>query len=325
MSDREANRDELRSIAMEAAHRYFIERHARVEEFCQRHFSVRGAWRIHRAALGHDLWRAPLNALWAIPHLAAQASGRLASKLGARTLAARLERLPPGFRTAVAEEIEWLIQTELLELPARRGERSSHRDALLETMLADTRFAALLLPELLSLGQLAGSPGTRERLESFLLTYTGSRQAAADLAGSLLNVATGAMSFQKFTPGAVALGSAAAGALAQQLAIADFALGSTLGSLYYGLFPATASASLTAATVGATMLALGVLTAFTGIVTDPIQQAMGLHQRRLHRFLDALERAMLGLPGDFRLCDAYVARIVDIVDILKSAVQIARS
>ena len=38
--------------------------------------------------------------------------------------------------TAVGREIEWLIMTELLELPYEQGERVSSKDALAETVLS---------------------------------------------------------------------------------------------------------------------------------------------------------------------------------------------
>jgi hypothetical protein len=221
----------------------------------------------------------------------------------------------------VASELEWLIYTELLELPLVQTGRASVRDALFETILAHEGVARLLLPALRELDQLRERGPVRERLERFFVTYAASRSAAADLAASLLNLAAGAAAFQAFTPGSLTLGSAAAAALAQQIAIANFALGPTLGALYYSLFPAAASAGLIAGTVGGLLAAMGVLIAFTGIVTDPIQQALGLHQRRLHKLLDALEGSLVGGDADLRLRDAYVARTFDVIDVVRSAVQ----
>lgn len=309
------------AIMEDCARRYTDQRRANVAAFCVRHFSVRGAWRINRKALGHDLWRTPANILWAPAYLGSRALLGLSRRAGWQAAVHRLERLPPGLQTAVAREVEWLVYTELLELPIVQAERSSSRDALLETLLAHESVVALLLPELQTLERLGHGPATREKLERFLAVYAGSRTAAAEMAGSLLQLAAGAAAFQKFTPGTLALGSAAAAALAQQMAIANFALGPALGSLYYGLFPASASAGLVAATVGGLMLTLGVLAAFTGIVTDPVQQALGLHERRLHRLLDALEKALTGQGGDFRLRDAYAARVFDVIDLVRGAVR----
>lgn len=306
-------------IVEEAAKNYIIQRRAKVEAFCAEHFSVKGAWRINRKALGHDLWRTPANILWAPPYLASRVLLGLSRKAGWKAATERLEKLPPALQTDVAREVEWLVYTELLELPIVQEQRSSYRDALLESILNHQSVAGLLLPELQKLDSLSQGRATREKLEQFLVTYTTSRIAAADLAGSLLQLAAGAAAFQKFTPGTLALGSTAAAAIAQQMAIANFALGPALGSLYYGVFPASASAGLLAATVGGLLLTLGVLAALTGLVTDPLQQALGLHERRLQKLLDALEKALIGGEADFRLRDAYVARVFDIVDLVRGA------
>jgi hypothetical protein len=314
----------LQTALVDSVRLWAAQRRERVDGFCARHFSFGGALRIHRLALGHDLWRAPANALWAAPYLASQAAGFAAGKLGWQGAGRKLKRLPPGFRTAVARELEWLVYAELLELPINQGTRTSARDALLETLLAHEAVAGLLLPELLALDALSGLSQTRAKLEEFFAVYAGNRIAAADMAGSVLNLAAGAAAFQKFTPGAFALGAAVASGLAQQLAIANFALGSTLGSLYYGLFPATASAGLTAASVGGAMAALGVFAAFAGVLTDPVQRATGLHRRRLLQLVDAVEGQLTGAGGDFKLRDAYVARVFDLVDLIRGAAQTLR-
>jgi hypothetical protein len=319
-----ADQDRVRDIVADAARRYFEVRHQMVASFCARHFSLKGAWRLNRKAWGHDLWRAPVNVLWAMPYVLSRSAAGVSRRLGWTQLAEGLGRIPPGFKTAVAAEVEWLIYTELLELPLTQPDRNSPRDALLEAILSHEGIAELLLPDLLVLSHAGETETTRSRLESYFLTYTGSRNAAADLAGSLMNLAGGALAFQQFTPGSIALGGAAATALAQQLAVANFALGPTLGSVYYSLFPAAASAGLVAGAIGGTMLALGILTAFTGIVTDPVQQALGVHERRLHRLLDALQNTLFDDEDDFRLRDAYVARIFDLLDIVKTAVQLSR-
>lgn len=312
-------------IVEESAHRYIASRRQLVGAFCARHFTPKGAWHTHRKAWGHDLWRAPANVLWSVPYLLSRGATQMARKLGWQRGKELLEGLPPGFKTRVSQELEWLIYTQLLELPLVQAERRSDRDALLEAIFSHEAIAELLLPELVTLHHLANSAGMRDKLESFLGTYAHSRTAAAELTASLLSLAAGAAAFQQFTPGTLAIGNAAAAALAQQLAIAHFALGPTLGSLYYGLFPATASAGLVAGSVGAAMAVMSVLTAFTGVVSDPVQQVMGLHERRLHRLLSALEGQLTGTDSDFRLRDAYVARVFDILDILRGAARILRS
>lgn len=309
----------IHAAVTEATRGYLADRRARVGPFTQKHFSFRGALRINRRALGKDLLRTPANVLWVIPHLLARGAGALSRKLRLNMVAQQLARLPPGFKTDVEREIEWLIHSELLELPFTQDGRQCGRDALLETILAHPAISALLIPELIRLDDLARRQDFRQRLEDYLTTYTSSRTAAADLSGSLLSLAAGVAAFKQFTPGAIAIGGATASAIANHLAIANFLFGPALGSLYYGIFPATASAGLLVATTGGLLLALGVLSACVGVITDPLQQALGLHERKLLKLLDALEAELTGQGAGYRLHDAYVARIFDLWDLLQTA------
>ncbi|MBK8534749.1 MAG: hypothetical protein IPL59_06305 [Candidatus Competibacteraceae bacterium] len=308
---------QIRAAVNDATRCYLAERRARVAPFTRRHFSFRGALRINRWALGKDLLRTPTNVLWSIPYLLARGGAALSRKLRLDTFAQQLDRLPPGFKTDVEREIEWLIYSELLELPFNREGRCCARDALLETILAHPTISQLLIPELIRLDDLAHHQNFRQRLEKYLSTYASSRTAVADLSGSLLGLAAGIATFQQFTPGAVAIGGATATVLANHLAIANFMLGPTLGSMYYGLFPATVSAGLLVTTTGGLIVALGVLTAGAGVIADPLQQAMGLHERKLLKLLDALEDELTCQGNGYRLHDAYVARIFDLWDLLQ--------
>lgn len=264
--------------------------------------------------------RTPANVLWAVPHLVmVRGGGALASVLGAKSLAANLKRIPPGFRTDVESEIEWLIYSEWLMLPYEQGGRVCRRDALFETIIQHPYCNERILQELLRINEQMQHVDFRERLERYLCEYTHSRTAAADLCTSLLSIAAGVAAFKQFTPGALAIGNSTAALLANQIAISNFILGPTLGSLYYGLFPASASFGLLAATTGGIMAALGILSTFSGIVFDPIQQKLGFHDRRLHKLLDALEANLKGQENDYKLRDAYVARVFDLLDVLNTA------
>lgn len=319
MADDEGLAAQIQVAIGDAVRGYLAERRTRVAPFARRHFSFKGALRINRRALGKDLLRTPANVLWSAPYLLARGGAALSRKLRLDALARRLDRLPSGFKTDVEREIEWLIYSEWLELPFAQAERRCTRDALLETILAHPTLNRLLITDLIRLDQLAHRRNFRQRLEDYLNTYTHSRTAAADLSGSLLGLAAGVAAFKQFTPGAAAVGGATAAAIANHVAVANFMLGPTLGSLYYGLFPAAVSTGLLVTTTGGLILALGALTAGIGVIADPIQQALGLHEHKLLRLLDALERELNGQGGDYRLRDAYVARIFDLLDLLQAA------
>jgi hypothetical protein len=309
----------IHAAVSDATRCYLAERRVRVAPFTRRHFSFKGALRINRRALGKDLLRTPANVLWSIPYLLVRGGAALSRKLRLDAFARQLGRLPPGFKTDVEREIEWLIYSELLELPFNQEDRRCTRDALLETILAHPAIGQLLIPELIQLNNLAHHQNFRRRLEEYLSTYASSRTAVADLSGSLLGLAAGVTAFQQFTPGAIAFGGATATVLANHLAIANFMLGPTLGSLYYGFFPTTVSAGLLVTTTGGLIVALGALTAGAGVIADPLQQAMGLHKRKLLKLLDALEDELTGQGNGYRLHDAYVARIFDLWDLLQVA------
>jgi hypothetical protein len=304
--------------------RYFADRQARVRPFVDRHFSLAGSLALHRAALGGDVLRAPANLVLAGPHAALQAAGLLAGKLRAGRLARAMRGRSLLLRTNVGREIEWLVFTELLELPCRQRGRQSDRDALAETILADPRVAETAAMFLAPVGARGDDPAFRARLTEAMASYAGTRAAAAEITTSLLTLSTGALAVKHLTPGAVSLGPALAAILAQQAAVASFPLGTGLGSIWYGLFPVVPSLGLVAGLTGGLMLAAACAAAFAGIVADPVQRRLGLHERRLRRMLRALERQMRDPAAPaFAVRDQYVARLLDLFDLLGSAWRLA--
>ena len=94
---------------------------------------------------------------------------------------------------------------------------------------------------------------------------------------TVVSVAVGATAFKQLTPGVVSLRPAIATAAAQQAAIARFPLGAGLGSLWYGVYPASPS-PLT--TIGVTV---GLALAFTRAAHGDIGPGQAQHHR-LGRF-----------------------------------------
>jgi hypothetical protein len=309
-----------RAVEHGTAH-YIASREARVPAFIDRHFSWRGAFRLHKKALGRDLLKVPVNLFWAPSAILAHASGALLNRLGAEKLGRSLARVPAGLETDVEKEVNWLIYTELLELPYVQDGRVSEKDALLEAILNEPELAAVCTDYLETIQRKAQAPGFREALERNLAEYGKGRLAATDLTNSILALAAGYAVLHKATPGLLAGGSATAAAIAQQVAIANFWLGPTLGAWYYGLFPAAASAGLVVAATGALMAGFGVLAAFSGVVIDPLLARTGFHERRLKKFIRALALELKGDDGRFQIRDQYAARVFDVVDLLRTAAQ----
>ena len=277
-------------------------------------FSLSGSLRLHRRAVGWDLVRSPANLALSAPHLAARVSAGLARRAGLAPAADWLDSRRYFLQTDVARELEWRLFTELLELPIKQGERVSERDALADEILRDPRIA-------LGSGDALQSPAEQEAFRAWLAgavsTYEGTRVSAADLTTATVSAGVGALAFKKLTPGMLSLGPATAQMLVQHAAIAGFPLGSGAGALWYGVFPTAAPAALSIGLTGGLLAAGAVIAAFSGVVTDPIQRGLGLHQRRLRRLIDCLERELTG-QGDsrFTVRDHYVARTLDVIEAL---------
>jgi uncharacterized protein DUF6635 len=315
-SDSETARSLAQHIVDDGVRRYFADRRKRVNSFIDRNFSLRGALKLHRAALGWDILRAPFNLTMAGPQIGVLLAGRAAHKLGAPRVATKLGKARLTVDTAVGRELAWRMHVDLLELPYRDGDREATKDALAETILSDPRVAAAIAPTLEAIAARGDDPTLRKRLEDAMTEYTRTRAAATEITTALLTLSGGALAVQKLTPGALSLGPTLAAAIAQQSAVTSFPLGGALGSMWYTMFPVAPSAALVAGLTGGLVVASTIVSAFAGIVVDPVQRRLGLHRLRLQRMLDALERQMQdpSAPG-FAVHDHYVARLLDLFDI----------
>ena len=314
-----------RAVVDAAIDRWAASRRELIDPFVDRHFGFRGAARLHRRALGWDILRAPANIALVPPQLGLHTGGVLASRLGARRAGYWMSSRRLLLRTDVDREIEWLLWTEFLELPHADGDRISVRDALAESMLADPRLGLVIAEPLAEIARHAADPEIRKRIEETVASYTGTRAAASDITGALISLGAGYATAQQITPGVWTLGPVLAAAIAQKAAVASFPLGTGLGSAWYGLFPAVVgpwaviSTTLGLAAVGA------VVAAFAGLVADPAQRALGLHRRRLDRLLRTVETNLHGNgPAAFAPREHYVARLIDVVDMIRAAHMVVR-
>ena len=100
----------------------------------------------------------------------------------------------------------------------------------------------------------------------------------------------------------------------------ELPLGSWLGGLWYGVFPAMPSLLATIGAMAGLALAFSVLSAFAGVVADPVQRRIGRHRRLLERLVAALGHSLHGGdPGRFAVRDHWIARLLDVVDLLRTA------
>ena len=315
-SDRSLHAREAEAIVTESAGRYFAGCRARIGPFIDANFSFAGSARLHAHAVGWDLLKAPANVALAVPQVLMKLGAGAARRLDRAGVAKALDR-DIFLETAVAREIRWRMMTDLLELPYSDGGRSATRDGLAEAIVAHPRVRALIVEAGKAAADRRDDPDFRRQLDAALTNYAGTRAAAAEITTALIAIGTGALAFQKATPGAIALGPVIAGSIAQGSAIASFPLGATAGGLWHAVFPAQASPFLVAGATAGVIGVAAVATAFAGIIADPVQRATGLHRRRLNALVDSLERGFHGSDAaGFVAYDLYVARLIDLGDLL---------
>lgn len=296
-----------------AVERYFDDCRARIPAFIDRHFHYPGAISTNRMALGWDMFRAPFNLLWApIYALACVLKMLIPKSSGLRWLHKLANRVPAGLTTRVQQHISHLILVELLN--------NGQEKPLLERYLLEE------LEEVYE--RYNCEPVNHEQFKELigplvadtLSQYRVTRTASADISNSITCTVLGAFAFQKFTPGGIGLGVVLASMLAKTLAARDFILGETIGGWYYSVFPPEPSLATTAGVMLAVMAALAAFAALSGMIFDPIQAAVGLHRRRLHKLLDHLQRDItLHTQSSFRPKDQFVARILDTFDMIRSS------
>ncbi|MEI9993691.1 MAG: DUF6635 family protein [Rhizomicrobium sp.] len=288
------NSELAHTIVEDAIRSYFRKRRSRVPEFVDRTFTLRGALETHRHALGHDLWRAPLNAALAGPQIGLNAAAGLLKLAGRKETAERLRARELFFRTTVTDEVERRLIVDLLELPYTGNGKVSFHDALAVEILSDRRLDG-------ALGALNGPWGETQRLRmdeklaQQVAIYLNARGAAGEVVSAGVTMAAGGAFLHQMTPGFLTLGPA----LAQSL-------GAKIGG--FAAFTVT----------GAVLAASATAAAFAGVVTDPIQSALGIHHRRLIALLDTLETAFLGGDARLHIPEQYAARLIDLVDAIVS-------
>ncbi len=313
------------AIVSRGIERYIAGRRAMVPGFVDRHFSFYGSLRLHRAAIGVDLLRAPINIAASALTVGKNVLGLALRRAGWRAAAEQLDARSLFLPTALGCEIEWRVHTELLQLPFAQSSRRCERDALAEAILADPRLEAHFTAALATLGQRRADPVFRARATEAMAAYVGSRAAAADIVNNMLAAAVGLSVFHKATPGVATLSGAIATALAHKAAVSGFALGPWLGKLWYGAFSATTTPLLYAGVFAGLLVPVAALAAFAGVVADPVQRALGAHQRRLLRLIDTLELNLVGEEARLAVRDHYAARIFDLVDWTMMIARLART
>ncbi len=308
--DKPVDYNDIQQAIRRGTQNYFQGCRQRVPSFVNTHFFPPGSWHTNKVALGFDLLRAPLNLFWAPFYALTSALQFLFRRLGWSRTAKLLNCVPAGFTTRVQKHLAQQLYSDLLKLSCEHSRLERH--------------IAKELQELYQGSHKEVNDSVNETIEHLvheaLMQYRITRTAASDITNTITSTLIGAFAFYKFTPGGIGIGILLATVLAKYLAVKDFFLGETLGSIYFYLFPPEPAFSLTVYSTLAVMAILSVFASFSGLLTDPIQALLRLHHKRLYKMLDHLERDFLREQeaSSYRPKDQYLARLLDMFDVVKS-------
>jgi hypothetical protein len=244
---------------------------------------------LNRRAIGWDVLISPFNFLMGFPNFLLQVGALVLRLVRLHRWSYVLGRTHLGLYTEVQKAVDVRVMTDLLGLSDTiHAEQHPIRDHL------------------------------RSLAQEPVRIYVQTRNVAADLTAGTFAAIAGILLLHQFTPGSISAGSALANTVAVHRAVAEFPLGETLGQLFYTMVPATPPAWMLAVTFLAVMVVIGVTAAFAGLVHDPLQAATGIHQRRLHRLLDAIEASAVGEAAHgYRPRDTFIGRVYDAIDWIK--------
>lgn len=244
---------------------------AKVERFVRANFRLPGTLSLHRAALGWDMLRAPVNVALAPVFLVVMLAAAACRLARFRRAGAWLGSRKILLRTSVAREVERRIAEDLL-------------------------------------GATKLDPVSRKSIDD----YTGLRSAVAEITTSLIVLVVGLMLFGTATPGITSLAPIVSGYVAHSSAVASFPLGSALGGVWYGVFPVELPVWFVVGTGVALAMVASLVTTFAGIIADPLQAHLGIHQRRLLRLLDGIAKVEVQPSG--LAPEHFLARLADVTD-----------
>ena len=295
--------DDISATYEQALRQYFNHCRARVPDYVKSHFQYPGVVKTNCRALGWDLLRSPLNLFWAPFYLLLMITAFVSKKLKLKTLHCWLINTPGGITTNVQAYVAEKIRTELLRVQDITGETEDFVAHKIATSHSPIHNALAPL------------------IESSLNQYVLTRTASADITNSLASFIIGALAWKKFAMGAFAIGLLVAVEINHYLAVENFILGRSIGALYYSVFPEDPSFTMRLIGVCLTLVLMAIVAPLSGFISDPIQSIFGIHQRRLHKMIDTLEKDVLQRNDSrYKPKDQYLARLADTIDAIKTQI-----
>ena len=250
-----------------------------IRRFVRARYGLRGTLALHRAALGWDLLRAPLNVALSPVFLLSRLAAAGLGACGARRAGAWLGARQVFLTSDVARRIESDLTGFVAGLKAQR-----------------------LAPD-----------AAPETIRHAIAAHAETRNAVAEITTSLLVLVSGYVLFQRATPGIISLAGPLAEFRAHGTAVQNFWLGDRLGRAWYWAFPVELSPWQVVATGAALAVGASLVTSFAGLIADPVQLATGTHRRRIARMLSRLDRAEAGPRGGLER-EHLLARAGDLSD-----------
>lgn len=312
IEDPQLTKLKIQAAIMRATLKHFDQKQREVSVFCKNHFSYPGCWQTNKHAFAFDLVRAPINLCWATIYITLVLLFLLLSGLGFKQAKMWANKLPGGFTTDVQRYINQHILNDLIDA-----------EKLKEDIIASLKVCTDNETDSLTSHSAQVQKDFEAQLETIVADSVKhlmlARTASADITNALISTAIGAFTLKTFTPGSIGLGIVATGLLVKYKAEENFFLGQHLGSWYYTLFPPEPSLIETSIGVISVMFAFAFIASLSGLITDPIQSALGLHQRRLKKLLTQLNKDIVDrMNSRFKPLDPYIARILELIDTLKS-------
>lgn len=243
-----------------------------LRRFVRARFGLRGTWDLHRAALGFDILRAPVNLILAPLFVVMKLAGVALRGVGARRVGG------------------WMLSRDIFLQTAVSRRVAGDVEALLKQLVPDA-------PETV-----------RDRA---IADYVSTRGAVAEIATMLVFLTLGWGAFHMATPGVVSLVGPVAELRAFQQAVEAFPLGRTLGQAWYTVFPARFGVADLFLTGAVLAVAASLVTTFAGLIADPVQVVTGSHRRRLVRLVARIETARPGAGLEREHIAARVGDITD--------------
>lgn len=272
----------------ECISRYIQSRRSKVQDFSEKHFSLKETIELQKKHFLSDLLLNPINSLWAIPYLTLKKVFETVDKMGWAHLVSFFDKVPANLKTQYQKEIEWIIASELLEWPYNHNNEHSEKNALWEEFAKDP-----MICKLIESGHISKERLLSIDLKNELNKFSASRALVADLAGSAGSLVLGWSLFGDRNLGVGGIGERIARKMARDNASSHFFFGKKMGLTFYSLFPPQP----TKVQVLLATLAVGfLLTAFsliTSVLSDPVRKNLGLQKRKMDSLIDDLEKILI--------------------------------